>query len=133
MLFEFSHNTLAPGQHKPLEDCLQKVWENRLFAYSPEYKWEAEKEDKPVQKQPFLKFDGDCYKTQNFIGFIYHEGSCIEIYPKVFKHLGHDKKDLMIQQVFYWFSYCSKLNFPFLDAPLNCRTPIFLSCLSGNS
>jgi 5-methylcytosine-specific restriction enzyme subunit McrC len=119
MLFEFSQDTLAPGQRKSLEEYLQKVWENRLFAYSSEYNWEADEEDKSGKQQPFLKFDGDKYKTQNFIGFIYHEGTCIEIYPKVFKHLGANKKDLMLQQVFYWFSYCSKLNFPFLDAPLD--------------
>jgi 5-methylcytosine-specific restriction endonuclease McrBC regulatory subunit McrC len=83
MLFEFSHNTLAPGQRKSLEEYLEKVWENRLFAYSSEYNWEADEEDKSGKQQPFLKFDGDKYKTQNFIGFIYHEGTCIEIYQGI--------------------------------------------------
>jgi 5-methylcytosine-specific restriction enzyme subunit McrC len=63
--------------------------------------------------QPFLSFDGNSAKANNFIGFIHHENTNLEIYPKVFRDLNPVKKDLMHRHLFYWFSYCRKLKFPF--------------------
>lgn len=63
--------------------------------------------------QPFLSFDGSKAKANNFIGFINHNDNLIEIYPKVFQFMAVVNKGLMHQHLFYWFSYCRKIKFPF--------------------
>ena len=63
--------------------------------------------------QPFLSFDGTKARANNFVGFINYKGSTIEIYPKVFQFTSPLNKELMHRHLFFWFSYCKKIKFPF--------------------
>ena len=67
--------------------------------------------------QPFLKFDGNKIKANNYVGFIQNGEEVIEIYPKVFKdhypEPSGEQKKLMFQHIFFWFKYCKRLNFAF--------------------
>lgn len=63
--------------------------------------------------QPFISFDGEKAKANNFVGFINCNDDSLEIYPKVFQGMHNPNKDLMHRHLFYWFSYCKKIKFPF--------------------
>ncbi|MCP2044701.1 McrC family protein [Pontibacter sp. HSC-36F09] len=120
MLFEYSaFHPLGKLNRKKLESFLQQVWKDRYIAYAEEFFEENTAPEEEKQSQPFLKFDGNDFKTQNFIGFIQQDGETIEIYPKVFKREPSVSKALMLDHIFYWFSYCSKLHFPVLDSSLD--------------
>ena len=80
--------------------------------------------DSDPKYQPFLSFDGNLARARNYIGFIHFENSKIEIYPKVFRNEFKEpeinkNKELMHRHLFYWFSYCKKLKFPFNQASLD--------------
>jgi 5-methylcytosine-specific restriction enzyme subunit McrC len=98
---------------------LKDIWKQRLFLGQTE---ESPNEKKDSHYQPFLQFDNEQIRANNFVGFIQNGEETIEIYPKVFrKHLPNpDKNDkaLMLKHIFYWFSYCRKWNFPFNQASL---------------
>lgn len=122
MLFEYSaFQPLGKFHRKKLESFLQQVWKDRYLAYAAELLEESSVPDEEKQYQPFLKFDGNEFRTQSFIGFIQQEGETIEIYPKVFKREPSISKALVLDHIFYWFSYCSKLYFPVLEAALDRR------------
>jgi 5-methylcytosine-specific restriction enzyme subunit McrC len=97
---------------------LQDIWKQRLFVDS-----EAERSEEENDKrfQPFLNFDGNEIRANNFVGFIQNDEEVIEIYPKVFRNTENaiEKKELMLQHIFYWFSYCRKWRFPFNQASLD--------------
>lgn len=122
MLFEYSaFHPLGKLNRKKLEPFLQQVWKDRYIAYAAEFLEENTTPEEEKQYQPFLKFDGNDYRTQNFIGFIQQDGEAIEIYPKVYKKELNISKALVLDHIFYWFSYCSKLYFPILEASLDKR------------
>ncbi len=77
--------------------------------------------DSSSKYQPFLNFDGDLARARNYVGFIHFENSSIEIYPKVFRNEPEisKNKELMHRHLFYWFSYCKKVKFPFNQAYLD--------------
>jgi 5-methylcytosine-specific restriction enzyme subunit McrC len=75
--------------------------------------------DSSSKYQPFLNFDGDLARARNYVGFIHFENSNIEIYPKVFRNKSEISKELMHRHLFYWFSYCKKVKFPFNQASLD--------------
>ncbi|WP_208025630.1 McrC family protein [Niastella caeni] len=69
--------------------------------------------------QPFLSFDGEKAKANNFVGFVHCNDDFFEIYPKVFQYQPHLNKDLMHRHIFFWLSYCKKIKFPFNQSFLN--------------
>ena len=99
---------------------LQDIWKQRLFVDS-----ESERTEEEIDKrfQPFLKFDGNEIRANNFVGFIQNDEEVIEIYPKVFRNSATaiDNKELMLKHIFYWFSYCRKWRFPFNQASLDIK------------
>jgi len=101
-----------------LKDFLRTIWQQR----SREELAEDEHNEVIDNKyQPFLQFDDNTIRANNYIGFIQHENELIEIYPKVFKGLESPSKNLMLNHIFYWFSYCRKWRFPFNQANLDNR------------
>ena len=101
-----------------LKQMLQDIWKQRLFVDSEAIENE---EQKNSRYQPFLNFDGNQIRANNYVGFIQNGEEIIEIYPKVFRHLPNieDKKELMLRHIFYWFGYCRKWRFPFNQASLD--------------
>ena len=99
---------------------LQDIWKQKLFVDSETEKGE-EQNDK--RYQPFLNFDGDEIRANNFVGFIQNDEEIIEIYPKVFRKAEKaiERKELMLQHIFYWFGYCRKWRFPFNQASLDTK------------
>jgi 5-methylcytosine-specific restriction endonuclease McrBC regulatory subunit McrC len=53
--------------------------------------------------QPFISFDGEKAKANNFVGFINCNDDSLEIYPKVFQNMLYPNKDLMHRHLFFWF------------------------------
>ncbi len=102
-----------------LHQLLKDIWAQRLFVGK-----ESELEEDQIDNhyQPFLRFDDNQIRANNFVGFIQNGEEVIEIYPKVFRqHLpnpSEDDKILMLRHIFYWFSYCRKWNFPFNQVSL---------------
>ncbi len=116
-LFEYGEKVRVPDR-QALESYLCSLWKD--------YKeiWQVQDDDenedtKDPKYQPFMSFDGDLARAQNYIGFIHFEGLEIEIYPKVFKNTPDISKALMHGHLFYWFSYCKKVKFPFNRASLD--------------
>ncbi len=115
-LFEYGEQISVPDR-KSLQEYLISVWLG--------YKnlWSVQSDDlvSSTNKnyQPFLLFDGEFAKANNFIGFIKTETVNIEIYPKVFGRMANKNKELMHRHLFYWFSYCKKIKFPFNQNSLN--------------
>jgi len=103
-----------------LQQMLQDIWKQRIFV-DPDA--ELIEEEKDSRYQPFLKFDGNQIRANNFVGFIQNGNEVIEIYPKVFRqHFPNPtegEKALILRHIFYWFSYCRKWKFPFNQASLD--------------
>ncbi|HTN18827.1 MAG TPA: hypothetical protein VL125_00055 [Pelobium sp.] len=119
-VYEFS-DWFAISKRNLLQSHLEQVWENRFFRMLPST--EIKEGDQAFKKtyQPFLNFDGEKAKCNNYVGFIQNEESCIEIHPKVFKSLpiNQENNKLMIKHLFFWFDYCRKWRLPFSDVNLN--------------
>lgn len=108
--FTFEYHSFFPVQErKGLEDYLKDVWDSR---FRSDYSVSDEEEKNDLKYQPFLKFDGNKAKAQNYIGFIQQEDKLIEIYPKVFRRASEHDKGFFLKHVFFWFEYCRRLNFP---------------------
>lgn len=121
VLFEFTDSTIPLkdlAQRERLENYLKEIWSKRYCAYANELDEDAEPAEED-RRQPFLRFDGLNFRAQNFVGFIQFEELLIEIYPKVFRDWGSDKKELMLKHLFFWFSYCRKIHFPVLESNLD--------------
>ncbi len=105
-------------QPKALKQILKDIWNQKLFVDEEK---ELDEDAKDNRYQPFLKFDGQEIRANNFVGFIQNGDEVIEIYPKVFKNLDNakDNKELMLRHIFYWFNYCRKWKFPFNKASLD--------------
>ncbi len=108
----FEHSNLVPiKDRKGLEEYLYIIWQ--------EYKhvWIDENQDIDVKEninyQPFLSFDGENVRANNFVGFINCNEDSLEIYPKVFQNMQSQNKDLMHRHLLFWFSYCKRIKFPF--------------------
>jgi 5-methylcytosine-specific restriction enzyme subunit McrC len=103
-----------------LHQMLKDIWKQRLFVNTNSELTEDETDN---HYQPFLQFDDNQIRANNFVGFIQNGEEVIEIYPKVFRqHFSNpseNEKMLMLRHIFYWFSYCRKWNFPFNQASLD--------------
>lgn len=117
LLFEYGN--VVPVQKKDeLKSFLRTIWQQRSREEVPE---DESNEVIDSKYQPFLQFEDNTVRANNYIGFIQHENELIEIYPKVFKGLENPDKNLMLKHIFYWFSYCRKWRFPFNQANLDNR------------
>lgn len=109
-LFEYGKQITVKDRNR-LEAYLCYLWQD--------YKnlWIKENQESEnlvnLNYQPFISFDGDKAKANNFIGFINNSDNSLEIYPKVFQNMQNLNKDLMHRHLFFWFSYCKKIKFPF--------------------
>jgi 5-methylcytosine-specific restriction enzyme subunit McrC len=103
-----------------LHQMLKDIWKQRLFVNTNSELTEDETDN---HYQPFLQFDDNQIRANNFVGFIQNGEEVIEIYPKVFRqHFSNpseNEKISMLRHIFYWFSYCRKWNFPFNQASLD--------------
>lgn len=101
-----------------LKQMLRDIWQKRLFV---DTEAEINEDETDSRYQPFLQFDGNRIRANNFVGFIQNGEDIIEIYPKVFRHItnSEDYKELMLRHIFYWFRYCRKWRFPFNQASLD--------------
>lgn len=120
MIFEFDkyRELKSLEEREQLETTLLQIWKSRFLPYSDEILEDLTEDINSDLFQPFMTFDGLKYRPRNFIGFIYSNGNLIEIYPKVFKKSYEADKVTIIRHLHYWFKYCHKLNFPFIESPL---------------
>ena len=108
-LFEYGKQITVKDRNG-LEGYLRYLWQD--------YKnlWVDENQEYENQNstnfQPFVSFDGDKVKANNFIGFINCNNDSFEIYPKVFQNMRNINKNLMHRHLFFWFRYCKKIKFP---------------------
>lgn len=100
-----------------LKQFLLDVWHKNRFNGG---EIEQSEDERDKNYQPFLKFDGDQIRANNFVGFIQNNDELIEIYPKVFRGDSNnlEQKDLMLRHIFYWLVYCRKWRFPFTEINL---------------
>lgn len=113
------------NNRKGLESYLCSLWKEYKEIWPSQHEnadSDSDQDDSysSSKNQPFLSFDGDLARARNYIGFIHFENSGIEIYPKVFRNEPEISKELMHSHLFYWFSYCKKVKFPFNQASLDC-------------
>src|SRR5690606_8313844 len=103
-----------------LENYLKSIW----FEYKDLNIYEnGNSIENKNQSQPFLRFDGNFLKANNFVGFIQNDKDLIEIFPKVFNnHLNLSNMYdmiLMLKLIFYCFSYCRKWRLQFSKVSLD--------------
>ena len=119
ILFEYD-NWESTKNKDALKKILLDIWQHRLLSYL-----EIELKEDQIAKnyQPFLLFDDDQIRANNFVGFIQNENELIEIYPKVFRNIKNavEQKELMLHHIFYWFSYCRNWLFPFNQASIDTK------------
>lgn len=117
ILFEYGNweeieNAAALRKH------LQTLWKQGVFL---EDAVEVIDNEIDSEYQPFLQFDGNKIKANNYVGFIQHGKEIIEIYPKVFRNVyaGSAQKETMLRHVFYWLSYCKKWQYLFQEVEVD--------------
>lgn len=115
-LYEYGNQIKVPDR-KGLESYLYALWQEYKDLW-PENTYSTDKYSSKLH-QPFLSFDGDLAKANNFIGYINYEDVAIEIYPKMFQKMARPNKALMHRHLFYWLSYCKKIKFPFTQSFLD--------------
>jgi 5-methylcytosine-specific restriction enzyme subunit McrC len=119
LLFEYG-KWQSINNKNALHQMLKDIWRQRMFVETDSELTEVQTDN---HYQPFLQFDDNQIRANNFVGFIQNGDEVIEIYPKVFRqHLpnpSENEKMLMLRHIFYWFSYCRKWNFPFNQASLD--------------
>ena len=119
LLFEYGKWESTKNK-SALNQMLKDIWKQRLFVTTDS---ELTEDKIDNHYQPFLQFDDNQIRANNFVGFIQNGDEIIEIYPKVFRehfqNPSESEKALMLRHIFYWFSYCRKWNFPFNQASLD--------------
>ncbi|RZA02321.1 MAG: hypothetical protein EOP47_07320 [Sphingobacteriaceae bacterium] len=115
-LFEYGKQ-IQVKDRKGLEEYLCFLWKD----YKNLWADENQETDNLINSnyQPFISFDGVNARANNFIGFINCNDDSFEIYPKIFQNMQYPNKDLMHRHIFFWFSYCKKIKFPFNQAFLD--------------
>lgn len=117
LLFEYGSWESVRNRNS-LKQMLKDIWQQRLFVDS---ETELNEADNDNHFQPFLNFDDNQVRANNYVGFIQSDNDLIEIYPKVFRNSENasSNKELMLRHIFYWFGYCHKWRFPFSQATLD--------------
>lgn len=119
LVFEYG-KWVSINNKDALKLMLKDIWSKRISNVIEE---EISEEHCDNRYQPFVQFDNEQIRANNYIGFIQNGNELIEIYPKVFRqHLDNpneNEKLLMLRHIFYWFGYCRKWNFPFNQASLD--------------
>ena len=102
---------------KGLKFLLKDIWQQSIFHTEAEF----DEQENDNRYQPFLRIEVNQVRANNFVGFIQNGEEVIEIYPKVFRQNPEfrKRKELMLQHIFYWFSYCRKWRFPFNKVSLD--------------
>lgn len=117
VLFEF--DAWKPISNKAkVKSLLLDIWQQRIVNKQD---IETEENKNNSTYQPFLQFDGDNVRANNYVGFIQNGEDIIEIFPKVFRGQDQPSKELMLKHIFYWFRYCRKWRFPFSQASLELK------------
>ena len=116
-LFEYGKQILIKDR-KGLEEYLCFLWKDYKNLRIEENQ-DTEDSYKINNYQPFISFDGNKAKANNFVGFINCNDDSIEIYPKIFQNIEYPSKYLMHSHLFFWFSYCKKIKFPFNQSYLD--------------
>lgn len=114
IFFEYG-NEFRVADREGLENYLCSIWNDYKQLWPQAQLTENNLIDKT---QPFLSFDGNLARPNNFIGFISFKDESFEIYPKVFRNLDGSQKKLMHAHLFYWLKYCNRLKFPFIQSYL---------------
>ena len=115
-LFEFDkYEELKDVDIRKLKEFLRETWNKRnIFSSYEEEEFDSDLEDlSELKKQPFLIFNNQKIKARNYIGFIQFENTRINIYPKIFKEIDLNNKKIFFDNILFWLSYCSKIDFPF--------------------
>ena len=115
LLFEYDKWERISNKYD-LKKMLQDIWKQRIFIDSEVIETEDAKDNR---YQPFLKFDDNQVRANNFAGFIQNGEELIEIYPKVFRNCPEKDKNDMLSHIFFWFNYCRKWKFPSSQAQLD--------------
>jgi 5-methylcytosine-specific restriction enzyme subunit McrC len=119
-VFEFS-NWFSINKRAILQTHLENVWQTRFFGIIKPMEIDGDENVLKTTYQPFLNFDGEKAKCNNYVGFIQSDELHLEIYPKVFRSLPitQESSHLMLKHLFFWFDYCRKWKLPFSDINLN--------------
>jgi 5-methylcytosine-specific restriction enzyme subunit McrC len=115
-IFEYGEQVKVPDRVS-LESYLYSLWKEYKEVWPPKKKNDSLK--KRNEYQPFLMFDGELARARNYIGFIHFDDFEVEILPKIFRNTTDVSRELMHRHLFYWFSYCNRVKFPFNQAFLN--------------
>ncbi len=121
ILFEYG-NWARTENAGDLKNLLREIWSQRLFvSQESEDEVELSEDAKDQRYQPFLNFDNNQVRANNYVGFIQNGDELIEIFPKVFRNIPDAvyERALMLRHVFYWLDYCRKWKFPFNQADLD--------------
>jgi 5-methylcytosine-specific restriction enzyme subunit McrC len=113
LLFEYGEWKKTTNEDD-LKSFLRTIWNQRIT----EQEETESVEGMDNHYQPFLQFDDDMIRANNYVGFIQNGNELIEIYPKVFRSLPSVDKVLMLRHILYWFTYCRKWKFPFTQSSL---------------
>jgi 5-methylcytosine-specific restriction enzyme subunit McrC len=118
ILFEYGKWENGISDIKALKQMLKDIWAQDIYT---QQEVELTENEKDKRYQPFLNFDGDWVRANNYVGFIQNNDEVIEIYPKVFRNSKEavNKKELMLRHIFYWFGYCRKWKFPYNQTSLD--------------
>lgn len=114
--FEYGNRIEVPDR-EALELYLCSLWKEYKETWSNQ--WDNGNANQDSKCQHFLTFDGKFAKPSKYIGFIQFEDFKIEIFPKVFRNAPEISNEIMHRHLFYWFSYCNKMKFPFIQAFLD--------------
>lgn len=131
-----------------LQQILKGIWQRRLFV---DVDTEVTEGTEDNHYQPFLQFDNNQIRANNFVGFIQNGDEVIEIYPKVFKiqlpQPTEEEKGIDASAHFLLVQLLPKLEFPFqsgisqhnfdkrvpgVNHKLNCKS-VFRSCIQTTS
>jgi 5-methylcytosine-specific restriction enzyme subunit McrC len=82
ILFEYGKWENGISDIKALKQMLKDIWAQDIYT---QQEVELTENEKDKRYQPFLNFDGDWVRANNYVGFIQNNDEVIEIYPKVKK------------------------------------------------
>lgn len=107
-LYEYGEWTSLPidvtEEKEAFLSFVEEVWQNRSLPSFPS--------DKPETEQQIFSIKGNQIRAKNYVGFIKWQNLEIEILPKFTKDIPIDKS-LIWEHIFYYFSFSTRLNFPF--------------------
>lgn len=129
-LFEYQNSVEHPGIDDALTTFLNDLWNRRERA--PWYDNEVEARE---TEQQFLRIrpNGRQISSTKYVGVIHHEGTTINLLPKIF-HAPATEPDAdavaqMHNHIIWWLSYCRRIRFPNYQTSLGEQTTSFFEVL----